>query len=351
MSNGIGNGPAYWAFAQRCAIATGIALLAIGLALFVWSSSDGLLIAFAATLFAVMLNGLARTVSRHTGIRRQWILVLVISLAAILIIGLLVLGAVQMGEQVPQLSKGLTQAVHQIHEKLQKLGLPANLLGFGINSGSLQKSIGLFEQTISTSVKLLTETLIILIAGVYFAVNPKLYVKTALMLVPVHRRQRLQEVMDELGLALWLWLIGRFVSMIAVGIMAVTGLSLLGVHLPFLLGLIAGTLTFVPYLGTLISLAPAVLMGLLQSPMVAFYVVVLFLGAHLLEGYVLSPLIQKKVVDIAPGWLILSQLLGGYVAGIFGIFIAAPVMVVITVIIQMLYVEDVLGEKVRLPGR
>ena len=94
-------------------------------------------------------------------------------------------------------------------------------------------------------------------------------------------------------------------------IMAVTGLSLLGVHLPFLLGLIAGALTFIPYLGTLISLAPAVLMGLLQSPMVAFYVVVLFLGAHLLEGYIISPLIQKKVVDISPGWLILSQLLGG----------------------------------------
>lgn len=351
MNNGIGNGSAYWTFAQRFAIATGIALLAIGLALFIWSTSEGLLIAFAAILFAVLLSGLARTVSKHTGIRRQWILALVVSLAAIMIIGLCVLGAVQMGEQAAQLSKGLSQAIHQIHEKLQKIGLPADLQGFGITPGSLQKSIGLFERTISTSVKLLAETLIILITGVYFAVNPRLYVNTALMLVPASRRQRFQEVMDELGLALWLWLIGRFVSMIAVGIMAVTGLSLLGVHLPFLLGLIAGALTFIPYLGTLISLAPAVLMGLLQSPMVAFYVVVLFLGAHLLEGYIISPLIQKKVVDISPGWLILSQLLGGYAAGIFGILIAAPVMVVITVVIQMFYVEDILGEKVRLPGR
>jgi predicted PurR-regulated permease PerM len=78
--------------------------------------------------------------------------------------------------------------------------------------------------------------------------------------------------------------------------------------------------------------------------------VILYLGAHTLEGYVISPLIQARTVHLAPGWLILSQLLGGLAAGLFGILVAAPMMVTLTVIVQMLYVEGVLGDSPHILG-
>ncbi len=347
-----GSGWRPWEFAQRCAIAAGVGLLALVITFFLWLVGHALLVMFAAILFALMLNGLAQSVSRYARVRRGWILGFTVSMITLLVLGVFVLGAFRIGEQAPQLRVGLLQATHELTRQLRRMGLDPAALGLGgIGTGSLRSGAAFFTRNLSRSLEMATEVLIIVIAGAYFAVSPRLYIRTVLMLVPPHRRMRFGELIEELGLGLRRWLLARVVSMVAVALMTMLGLSLLGVHLAILLGLIAGALTFIPYLGTIISLVPAVLMGLLQSPIVALYVALLFVGAHLLDGYLLSPLIQEKVVHLAPGWLILAQLIGGLAAGIFGIMIAAPVMVVVTIVIQMLYIEDILGERVRLLGR
>lgn len=341
-------------FAQRCAIIAGFALLTAGLCFFLWSVGQGLLVIFSAVLLAVMLDGLASLIAHHTRVHRRWALTVTVSLLASLVAGVFLLGGSRVANEAPQLQQGLTQSLHHIMHGLRHMGI--NPSAMGLPSGglsSLGSGASLFEQVhgyISTSIELSTDTLVIVVAGIYFAASPAVYIRTAARLCPPHRRQRLHEVAQEVGIALWRWLLGRFTSMLAVGLMAIIGLSALGVHLAVLLGFIAGALTFIPYLGTIISLVPAVLMGLLQSPMTAVYVLLLFLAAHLLEGYILTPLIQEKTVHLAPGWLITAQLLGGLAAGIFGIVIAAPVVVVVTIVVQMLYIEDVLGDTVRLLG-
>lgn len=341
-------------FVQRCAIVAGTALLTLGLALFLWSVSQGLLVIFSAILFAVMLNGLSEILSRHTHLHRRWTLTLTVSVLTLIIIGVFMLGGARVVNEAPQLGHGLHQSMEQISQKLQSMGINPKAMGLGSGGvNPLKGGAKFFAQMngyISTSIELSTDALVILIAGIYFAASPKLYIRTAAILCPPRKRQRFREIAQEVGNALWRWLLGRFASMLAVGVMAMLGLSLLGVHLALLLGFIAGALTFIPYLGTIISLMPAVLMGLLESPMTAIYVLLLFLSAHLLEGYVLTPLIQEKTVHLAPGWLIVAQLLGGLAVGIFGIVIAAPMMVVVTIVVQMLYIEDVLGDKVRLLG-
>lgn len=341
-------------FVQRSAIVAGIVLLALGLALFLWSVSQGLLVIFSAILFAVMLNGLAGLLSRYAHLHQRWALALTVTVLVLLVIGVFMLSGTRVVNEAPQLDHGLHQSIEQINQELKNMGLSPQAMGLeegGVNP--FKGGAKLFARMngyISTSIELSTDALVILIAGIYFAVSPQLYIRTAALLWPPQKRQRFHEVAKEVGNALWRWLLGRFASMLSVGVMAMLGLSLLGVHLAFLLGFIAGALTFIPYLGTIISLVPAVLMGLLQSPMTAVYVLLLFLGAHLLEGYILTPLIQEKTVHLAPGWLIVAQLLGGLAAGVFGIVIAAPVMVVVTIVVQMLYIEDILGDKVRLLG-
>ena len=76
----------------------------------------------------------------------------------------------------------------------------------------------------------------------------------------------------------------------------------------------------------------------------------LYLFAHALEGYLVTPLVQSRTVRLAPGWLILSELAGGLAAGVFGVLIAAPLLVTITIAMQLLYVEDVLGDSTRTLG-
>lgn len=341
-------------FAKRVAIVAGITLLTAAFAAFLWTVSRAVLVLFAACLFAVMLDGLTRLVLRWFRLPRSLALTLTIVCVTACTTGILVLGGVRVANQAPELRHNMEQSIEQIQDELHNIGFGPNMLSLGSTSDnklpSLSKLFSYINGYLSTSVELVTDLLIIIVAGIYFAASPRFYIGTPIMLVPAHRRERLRAVSFEVGHALRLWLIGRFAAMVSVGVLTGIGLTLLQVKLAALLAVIACLLTFIPYLGTIISVIPAVLLGMLNSPMTTVYVVLLYLVAHTLEGYVLSPLIQARTVHLAPGWLILSQLLGGLAAGVFGILIAAPLMVTLTISVQMLYVEDVLGDRVHILG-
>lgn len=341
-------------FASRVAIVAGIALLTGAFAAFLWTVSRALLVLFAAALFAAMLDGLARLLLRWARLPRGLALTLTIAGVVAFMIGILVLGGVRVASQAPELRRNMEQSIEQIQHTLPDIGFNSSTLNLKPTpNGEIPSLSTLFSYTngyLATSVEMMTDLLVIVVAGIYFAANPRFYIETPIMLVSKHRRARLRVVSAEIGHALHRWLVGRFAAMLSVGLLTGIGLTLLQVKLAALLAVIACLLTFIPYLGTLISLVPAVLLGFLNSPMTVVYVVLLYLGAHTLEGYVLSPLIQARTVHLAPGWLILSQLLGGLAAGIFGILIAAPLLVALTIIVQMLYVEDVLGDTVHILG-
>lgn len=336
------------------AIVAGIALLAAALATFLWTVSQAVLVFFAAVLFAVMLDGLTWPILRWTRMPRGAGLTLVIIGIAVCLAGIFALGGFRVSGQASELRHDMQQSIGHIRDKLHGMGISSG----GQNLQSLSKKavpqiskfFGRMNGYLSASFEMVADLFIIVVAGIYFAANPAFYTGTFVKLLPERRRRRMYEVTDHVGHALRRWLIGRFVSMVSVGVLTGIGLTLLHVKLAVLLAIIGTLFTFVPYIGTLISLIPAVLLAVLSSPMTAIYVVILYLVAHTLEGYVISPLIQARTVHLAPGWLILSQLLGGLAAGLFGVLIAAPMMVTLTVIVQMLYVEDVLGDSPRILG-
>lgn len=341
-------------FAKRVAIAAAIALLAAALATFLWTVSQAVLVIFAAILFAVMLNGLTRPLSRWTRLPHGAALAVVIIGISVGLAGIFALGGFRVSSQASELRHDMQQSIGHIQDRLRGMGIPSG----GQNLQSLSKTaiphiskfFGHMNGYLSASFDMIADLFVIVVAGIYFAANPAFYTGTFVKLLPERRRRRIYEVTDHVGHALRRWLIGRFASMVSVGVLTGVGLTLLHVKLALLLAIIGMLFTFVPYIGTLISLIPAVLIAVLTSPMTAVYVVILYLVAHTLEGYVISPLIQARTVHLAPGWLILSQLLGGLAAGLFGVLIAAPMMVTLTVIVQILYVEDVLGDTPRILG-
>lgn len=340
-------------FARRTAVVAGMALLTAAFAAFLWSVSRALLVLFAAVLFAVMLDGLTRPILRWTRLPRRVALTLTIVGITACVVGIFLLGGMRIASQAPVLRRNMEHSIEQIQHQLKDMGFDSSKLSMRSASGKLPGFSKLFSNVsgyLSTSVQMITDLVIIIVTGIYFAANPQFYIGTVIMLVSRRRRARLRSVGCEVAHALRRWLIGRFAAMLSVGILTGVGLALLQVKLAGLLAVIACLLTFIPYLGTIISLIPAVLLGILNGPMTAAYVVLLYLGAHTLEGYILSPLIQQQTVHLAPGWLILSQLLGALAAGLFGVLIAAPLLVALTILVQMLYVEDVLGDSVRILG-
>ncbi|QGZ37897.1 putative PurR-regulated permease PerM [Pseudoduganella flava] len=342
-------------FTRRVALVNGIGILAILALAAIWFAYDALLLVFACILFAILLYELAGLLRKRLHVHRQVALALVVAML------LLVFGvggwlmAPQIGEQADKLGAAVPEALHRLRAAMEQQPLLKRLMSSMPSPEQMQKQLtqlvpnaGLFFTGLMGA---LGNAVIILFVGVYFAAQPHLYIDGLVTLVPPRKRARAREVMDELGRTLARWLLGKAASMLLVGVASAAGLALLGVPLALILGLIAGLLDFIPYLGPLMAGVPAVLIAFSDSPQQALYVVLLFGAIQLAEGYLLSPLIEKRTVSLPPALTIVMQLLFGALFGMAGVALATPLTAVLAVLVSMLYVQDVLKDPVRTPSQ
>lgn len=125
------------------------------------------------------------------------------------------------------------------------------------------------------------------------------------------------------------WLQGQLVLAIIVGVAVYIGLSLLDVRFALLLAIIAGILELVPYIGPVLSAIPAVILALFQAPILAVWVIALYVVIQQLENYLLVPLVMRRAVGLHPVVVIIALLVGGKLLGILGILLAVPAAAVL----------------------
>ncbi|GGY34937.1 AI-2E family transporter [Pseudoduganella albidiflava] len=346
--------PAEHRFTRRVALVNGITLMAVLVLAAIWFAYDALLLVFACILFAILLYELAGIVHRRLHLGRNAALALVV-LALLLIFGIGGwLMAPQIGEQADRLGAAVPEALQRFRAAMEQHPLLKRLMASVPSPEQMQKQLaqlvpnaGLFFSGLLGAAG---NAVIILFVGIYFAAQPHIYLNGLVTLVPPRKRQRAREVLDELGRTLSRWLLGKAASMLLVTILSATGLALLDVPLALILGLIAGLLDFIPYLGPLMAGVPAMLIAFSDSPQQALYVVLLFGAIQLAEGYLLSPLIEKRTVSLPPALTIVMQLLFGALFGMAGVALATPLTAVLAVLVTMLYVQDVLKDPVRTPS-
>lgn len=335
--------------ARRVTLVNGIAVLfVLGLAAVVLAA-DALLLVFACILFAILLYKLSEIMHRRFRIKRQLALGIVV-----LLLGTIVgLGgwamAPQISEQSTQLAKEIPAAIERLQGEVEQHPLIKRLAAdlpsteeITKQMGSIVPNAGLF---FSGLLGAFGNVVIIIFVGIYFAASPGVYTGGFIRLIPQSKRGRAREVIDEMGDTLSSWLLGKAVSMLIVGTATAIGLSLLGVPLALILGIIAGLLDFIPYLGPIMAGIPAVLLALSISPELAMYALLLFAAINMLEGYVLQPMIEAKAIDLPPALVIVMQLVFGTLFGFAGVALATPLAAVLSVLVKMLYIEDVLGDR------
>ena len=191
----------------------------------------------------------------------------------------------------------------------------------------------------------LADLILVLITALYLAISPELYQRGMLRLVAIRHRPRALGIMREVGRTMRRWLLGQLIDMVVVGIITAVGLSLLHVPVPLALGVLAGLMTFVPYFGAALAGIPAVLVALSVGADTALYAVGVFVVCHLVEGYVLSPLVQKRLVELPPALTLLSLAAAGSVFGPLGIIMGTPIAAAAMVAVREGYVVDVLGDR------
>ena len=221
----------------------------------------------------------------------------------------------------------------------------------GMDSQDLQQVGGFIFQAGATVVTVLSNLVVVLFTGIFFAANPTLYKNGVLLLVANKREKRVGEALDAAGAALWKWLTAQLIAMAFVGISVSIGLIIIDLPLALVLGLIAALLDFVPYIGPIAAFFPALLISFAEGPEMMLLTAAVYLIVQQLEGNLVTPLVQQQRVSIPPAIVILSIIAFGLVFGIAGVIMATPMAVVAMVLIGMLYVQDVLKKEVTIPGQ
>jgi predicted PurR-regulated permease PerM len=321
--------------------------------LIAWYAIDLLLLVFAGILLAVMLGGLANLLRRFLPLGyRAALAVTLILLVALVSISIWQFST-RLIDEADALVQELPRAAGNIMDRLERYDWFRRLAGEAsepqrmISNGPqmLVKVTGFLSSTFGA----ITALFVILLLGVYIAFDPDRYRNGLLRLVPPARRFRASQVLDRLGHTLRLWLVAYFAAMVVVGLLTGIGLALLGVPLAFVLAVIAAVMAFIPNIGPVLSAIPAILIALSLSPRTALYVALLYIAVQTVESNFIQPVFQMKAISMPPALTISMQLLLGSLVGIFGLLMASPVCASAMVLVQMLYIEDKLGERITGP--
>jgi predicted PurR-regulated permease PerM len=334
-----------------------------------WHAADTLLLIFAGILFGVFLDGLARALRRVVPLGHGASLAAISLVLAGLVLGGVAFGGATLVREADTVSRTLRNQAVSVRDWLKEKGVDTRAFRFGDEGkggasesgaggnlpspGALLSDAGsVLGQATAIAVQVfgaVGNVFVILALGLFAAADPRAYRDGLLLFVPPQRRARAGAIMDELGETLRHWLFGQLVIMAAIFVCVWLGLTLLGLDGALVLGLQAGLFCFVPTIGALVAGLVIVLAGLAQGWTGALGGLAVYLVVQALESYVLTPFIQKRALDIPPATIFAGQILLGVLFGLWGLALALPLMAVAKVLLDRLYVEDGLGE--RMPAR
>lgn len=331
---------------------------------FTWYFAATLLLIFTGMLLAVGLNALTIALGRHVRLPHAVRLAIVCIVLATLLAGVAYLGGATIAEQAAVLSSTIKSQISHVRSFLENHGVDTSFFDFsnGVSdaaantpsdatpspatlprgplpgAGALASSGGAI---VSQTFKLLLGTIhgvgnifIVLFLGLAFAAQPGVYRDGLLFLAPAKHRVRATVIIDRISETLERWLIAQIIVMLAVGAVTWIGLAVIGVPGSFILGIQAGLLAFIPTVGAIIAGVVVVLASLASGWIPALSALILFLGVHAMESYVLTPVLQRQALDIPPGTLFAFQILLGVVLGIWGLALALPLVAIAKVMID-----------------
>jgi predicted PurR-regulated permease PerM len=335
--------------AQRALVYMAIAVSVVVVLVFLWYAVDVVLLAFLGILAAILLRAPADWLAEKTGMRPGLALALV-GLALLLVLAFtgFIFGKGVVAESLNLVDR-IPEIVETAKERLRESELGGRAVAFAENAGAFSggemqfigRGLGLIGSTFGA----IANVLIVIFFAVFLAAQPRLYVDGFLYLVPKRKRAHAEKVMHEIGNVLRRWLVGQAFLGLVVGLITGLGLFFIGVPFALPLGVLAGLMEFVPYIGPFIAAVPALLVAFAENPQLGLWAAMLFLAVQSLESYILSPLVQHRAVYLPPAVVLFAQVVMGVMVGALGVAVATPLAAALLIAINMLYVEDVLGDK------
>jgi len=305
-----------------------IILILLGL-LFLYLIRDILIMVFVAVIIAAAINGPVSWLQKNKVPRILGVIFvfLVIFLLLAVIISLV----------FPPLASQIKQLAIHFPGFLEKIGLSVQeWWGRYRIEGNLQTLLDRFSEKLTQATSSVLATIIsifgglfsaviVLVISFYLAVQEKGVKKFLVSLAPKEHQGYLSDLIERIQTKIGGWLRGQLLLMLIVGLLTYLGLSILGVKYALTLALVAGILEIVPYIGPILAAIPAVILVFFQSPLLALWVILLYIAIQQLENYLIVPQVMKKTVGLNPIFIIIVMLIGAKLAGILGVILSVPV--------------------------
>jgi predicted PurR-regulated permease PerM len=325
--------------------------------------TSGVILAFLLTiLLSIILSAPVNYLARR-GWPRTWGVIAVIAAigGVVWLLGLALVPAVEtqsreFAEAFPTL---LDEALTLANQAQSFFGLGTQIglnpesfsqLGREVLTGSAVSTAAGVGLTAATVVSLAA---VVFISTVYLVIRPEPWVNGFVSLFPAGWRPRTREVLQALYQTEQRWFLGQLAAMTFIAVFWAISLSLIGVPFALLIGIFSGLISFIPYVGALISVVVPVLLALISDPFSAVWVIVAFIIIQQIEGNLLQPIVMSRAVDLHPALVVFAILVMGTLFGIVGVFLAVPLVAALQVLVRELWVQkmDQMGTDPNPPAR
>jgi predicted PurR-regulated permease PerM len=259
-------------------------------------------------------------------------------------------------ERLPALSVGVVDWARELGERFgfdiesifsqaaleQWLEDPANqetiqnlIFGFGAGAGFLIRGV--------------TEAFVIIglapVLAIYILIDLERFKTNAVKLTPPRFQEEVAYVGGEVGTAMGSFVRGQLLVAFLVGLASSIGMWLIDLPFWLLVGIIAGFLNLIPFLGPIVGGALAFVVALLNGdPWQGVWAVVIFTVIQQVDNHVITPLIQRTRVNLSPFSIVVALVIGGSLAGLLGVLVAVPVTAAIRIISGHLWRTRILGQ-------
>ena len=328
-------------FIRRVLIVVGIVAFAAAL----YVLSDILLLTFGAVLVAVVLRAIAKPIARGTSMSQRFSLVAAGLTVLFILGGIGYLFGSQIADQLITLADRLPAAAADLSKRVPFVSVSELVKGSSV--GNLVSSALSWGTTVFGA---LATFVVVIIAGIYIAIQPEVYRHGLIMLFPKRVQHKIAETLDHAGEALQLWLGAQLIAMILVGILISVGLGIIGVPSALGLGFIAGILEFIPIVGPIVAAIPALLLASTVSWQLVLWTLLVFTIVQQIESNIIMPLVSGRAVKLPPAVGLLAVVAIGILFGPLGLLLGYPLAIVTDVVVRHLYVREALGEDVEIAG-
>jgi predicted PurR-regulated permease PerM len=264
--------------------------------------------------------------------------------------------AVDLGERLPDLYMAGVNWVRDVGTNLgldvdellsqeaieQWLNDPANqetvqslLLGFGAGAGQVIRGVAEAVAVLGLAPVL----------ALYILIDLERFKANTLDVTPPRHRPEIAFVAGQVGTALGSFVRGQLLVSVIVGFASSIGMWLIDLPFWLLIGIIAGFLNLIPFLGPVVGGALAALVALLNGdPTQAIWAVLIFTAIQQVDNHVITPLVQRARVNLSPLVIVLALIIGGSIAGLLGVLVAVPMTAMIRIIVGHVWRTRILGE-------